>query len=52
MQHNNEKMFLDVARDIPNLAFAGLHSKTFIASSPPLGRASNLLIILSKNEIK
>lgn len=52
VQCNNEKMFLDVAGDIPNLAFTGLCRKTFIASSPPLGMASNLLIILSKNEIK
>ena len=52
MQHNNKDAFLGVARDIPKLAFCGLKGKTLIVSSPPLGMASNSLIILSKNEIK
>lgn len=52
MQHNNENVFLGVARGIPNLAFCGLPCKALIVSSPPLGMASSSLIILSENEIK
>ena len=52
MQRDNEKTFLDVACDIPNLACTGLYCKTYTASSPPLGMASSLFIILSKNEMK